>query len=162
VVELVKPWASLEGYIKTRSAEARCEAELARRFLEEGLVRNAAGKAWQAWKAVLAGLAAKSLDLLEGAFPGVRRTRDGRALKEAYWIAALMPTTRVRSVAQLLAGRYGEEVLYYTLIALDLHEFQYNGPDREGIFSRYRTEEEARRDVERLVAAVEKYLSALQ
>ena len=112
-MELVEPWVSLEGYVRTRSAEARCEAELARRFLEEGLVRSAAGKVWQVCKAVLAGLAARSLDLLEGAFPGVRRMRGGRALKEAYWIAAPMPTARVGGVALGGEVRRGGAVLRY-------------------------------------------------
>lgn len=37
--------------------EARYEAEPALRFLEAGLYRNTAGKAFQAWKALLAALA---------------------------------------------------------------------------------------------------------
>ncbi|MGC8544205.1 MAG: PaREP1 family protein, partial [Vulcanisaeta sp.] len=43
--ELPKPWFDLDGYRKTRLLEARYEAELARRFLDEGLIRNAAGRA---------------------------------------------------------------------------------------------------------------------
>jgi HEPN domain-containing protein len=42
--------------------EAKYEAELARRFLEDGLYRNAAGRAFQAWKAILASLAVDHID----------------------------------------------------------------------------------------------------
>jgi hypothetical protein len=37
-----------EGYIEARLLEALVEARLALRFLEKGLTRNAAGKAFQA------------------------------------------------------------------------------------------------------------------
>jgi len=51
VVELVErplPKPSDEGYIEARLLEALGEARLALRFLEEGLTRNAACKAFQA------------------------------------------------------------------------------------------------------------------
>ncbi len=44
--------------------EAAYEADLALRFLEAGLYRNAAGKAFQAFKALLAALAMKYRDAL--------------------------------------------------------------------------------------------------
>jgi len=55
VVELVErqlPKPSDEGYIEARLLEALGVARLALRFLKEGLTRNAAGKAFQAWKAL--------------------------------------------------------------------------------------------------------------
>jgi hypothetical protein len=59
VVELVErplPKPSDEGYIEARLLEALGEARFALRFLEEGLTCNAACKAFQAWKALLAAL----------------------------------------------------------------------------------------------------------
>ncbi|AFA39011.1 Archaeal PaREP1/PaREP8 family [Pyrobaculum oguniense TE7] len=46
---LVKPWRDLQRYKEARLREAEVEARLALDFLEEGLVSNAAGKAFQAW-----------------------------------------------------------------------------------------------------------------
>ncbi len=43
-----------ETYISMRVLEALVEAKLALRFLQEGLTRSAAGKAFQAWRAMLA------------------------------------------------------------------------------------------------------------
>lgn len=44
--ELPKPW-----FNNARLLEAKYEAEIARKFLEEGLLRNAAGKVYKTWKA---------------------------------------------------------------------------------------------------------------
>ncbi|MCU7786871.1 PaREP1 family protein [Pyrobaculum sp. 3827-6] len=156
-MELKKPWIDLDGYINTRSKEALYEAELALDFLRQGLIRNAAGKAFQAWKAVLALLAAKEEERIRGKYPGEKRLKTGKKIAEAYWIIAFMPTTRLREVARLLAESIGMEVYFATEIALSLHEYQYNGPDKELIFSRYRTDEEAARDISLLINLVRKY-----
>lgn len=55
-MQIVHPWRDLRRYVEIRLQEVAAEAELALRFLEEGLHRNAAGKAFQAWKAALAAL----------------------------------------------------------------------------------------------------------
>jgi len=58
-VELVErplPRPSGEGYVEARLLEALGEARLALEFLERGLTRNAACKAFQAWRALLAAL----------------------------------------------------------------------------------------------------------
>jgi len=57
VVELVEkplPKPSDEDYIEARLLEALGEAGLALEYLERSLTRNAAGKAFQAWKAFMA------------------------------------------------------------------------------------------------------------
>jgi len=140
--------------VRARLLELRYESELAWRFLENGLTRNAAGKAWQAWKALLAVLAVRAREELGKVFRGVRRLRNGLRVSEVDWVIAFMPSTRVRPVAQVLARLFGPDVLMYTDIALNLHEYQYNGPDREGVFSRYPSEEFAREDVERLLRGI--------
>jgi len=154
-VELVKPWRNEAGYIKARLLEASYEAELAAKFLEEGLIRNAARKAYQAWKALLAALAARARDELAKVYTGIKRLRSGARISEVDWVIAFMPSSRVRPVAQILARVFGPDVLMYTDIALNLHEYQYNGPDREGVFSRYPSDEYAKEDIERLLEGVE-------
>ncbi|MFB6491076.1 MAG: PaREP1 family protein [Thermoproteus sp. AZ2] len=151
-----RPWLDLDGYIKVRLLEAKYEAELAAKFLEQGLVRNAAGKAYQAWKAVLGALAARSRDRLEGLYPGIRRIGE-RAVPRVDWIIAIMPSSKMREAAQALRESYGHEVMYYALLALDLHGYQYNGPDREGVFSRFPSDEQAAKDVEELLKGVAKF-----
>jgi len=59
VVELVErplPRPSDAAYVETRLLEALGEARLALEYLERGLTRNAACKAFQTWKALLAAL----------------------------------------------------------------------------------------------------------
>jgi len=71
VLELARPWRDPQNYKRGRLLEAKYEAELALRFLEEGLYRNAAGKAFQAWRALLAALTVDRRDELAGRFSGV-------------------------------------------------------------------------------------------
>nr|WP_309544021.1 PaREP1 family protein [Pyrobaculum aerophilum] len=51
-MQIIYPWRDIRRYVEIRISEALVEADLALRFLEEGLHRNAAGKAFQAWKAL--------------------------------------------------------------------------------------------------------------
>ena len=44
-MEVTKPWIDARKYQEDRFREAIYEAELAERFLQNGLLRNAAGKA---------------------------------------------------------------------------------------------------------------------
>jgi len=161
-VELAKPWVDEKGYIEARLREALYEAELAREFLRNGLVRNAAGKAYQAWKAVIAALAAERREAFAHLYTGVKRLREGKRVSEADWVIAFMPSTRLREVAKALSEVYGDEVYYVTEVALSLHEYQYNGPDREGVFSRYRTDKHAAKDIEHVLAMVEKYATSIK
>ena len=160
-MELAKPWVDEAGYVAARLKEALYEAELAREFLRQGLARSAASKVYQAWKAVVAALAAKRRDVSERLYTGRKRLREGKAVSEADWVIAFMPSTRLREVAKALSEVYGVEVYYVTEVALSLHEYQYNGPDREGVFSRYRSDEHAAKDIEHVAAHVEKYASLI-
>ena len=63
-MEITKPWVNAEKYKEDRFREAIYEAELAERFLQNGLLRNAAGKAFQAIKAYVAGLTVDHRDEL--------------------------------------------------------------------------------------------------
>jgi len=107
-------------------------------------------------------LAAERRETLARLYTGVKRLREGKRVSEADWVIAFMPSTRLREVAKALSEVYGDEVYYVTEVALSLHEYQYNGPDREGVFSRYRTDEHAAKDIEHVVAIVEKYAASIK
>mgnify|MGYP001770833614 FL=1 len=72
-MEVTKPWIDAKKYQEDRFREAIHEVELAERFLQNGLLRNAAGKAFQAIKAYVAGLAVDYRDELAKHYRGVRR-----------------------------------------------------------------------------------------
>lgn len=154
---LPKPWLDLARYREVRLREARYEAELAGEFLKNGLVRNAAGKAFQAWKALVAACATRRVEELKAAFPGTKRLRGSRRrVERAMWVLAIMPTSALKVVAQMIGG----EVDLFTDKALWVHEYRYNGLDPQGILSPYPDYGAAARDVARLIEAVNRMASA--
>ncbi len=144
---LPKPKSDPLGYASARLLEALLEAVHAIRLLREGYTRNAAGKAFQAWKALIAALLAVERDALVSKL-GV----DERWLDE---VAILrIPTSKLRSLARLLEGLGYRHILPLTDIALNLHDYQYHGPDTDMALSRYTSEDEARKDVTYLLRAL--------
>jgi hypothetical protein len=145
VVELVEkplPKPSSEGYIEARLLEALGETRLALEYLERGLTRNAACKAFQAWKALLAALLKLELDKLKA----LANTEEERRWLESRAVSRV-PTTKMKELGRLLeeAGHYG--ISAWTDKALDLHEYQYHGPDPDMALSKYTTRESAAADV---------------
>jgi hypothetical protein len=135
------------------------ELDVAEVFLKEGLIRNAAGKAFQAWKSAMSYLALNNLELLRGKYTGYKRVgRYSIPLHE--WIAVVMPTSRMTEVSTLIANKV-PEVVELTTLALQLHEYQYNGPDPEGIRSKVPNDETAERLVNTLIARVRSILGSL-
>jgi len=92
-------------YIVGRKADAI--QGLALRFLEAGLYRNAGGKAFQVFKALLAALAIKYRDALAQRYPGRGRLRSGKAVEAVDWVIAVMPTGLILEVARDLSQRLG-------------------------------------------------------
>jgi hypothetical protein len=127
---------------ESRFQEALKELGIAEVFLREGLVRNAAGKAFQAWKSILSYLALRNLDLLESRYKGFKRVGP-RTIPLHEWIAAVMPITRMTEVSTMIEERISGAA-ELTALALQLHEFQYNGPDPEGVRSRIPNEDTAK------------------
>ena len=111
-MERTLPKPSDEGYIEARLLEALVEARLALRFLEEGLTRNAAGKAFQAWKALLAALLRLELDKLKA----VAKTEEEKKWLETTAVPRV-PTTKMRALTNMLE-KLGHSVLMGTLLAL--------------------------------------------
>ena len=145
VAELVEkplPKPSDEGYVEARLLEALGEARLALEYLERGFTRDAAGMAFHAWKALLAALLRLELERLKA----LANTEEERRWLESKAMPRI-PTTRMKELGRLLeeAGHYG--ISAWTDKALDLHDYQYHGPDPDMALSKYATRQSAAADV---------------
>jgi hypothetical protein len=161
-LKLSHPWRDLRGYIEARLEEAEAEFQLASKFLEERIHRNAAGKAFQGWKAALAAAAALNIERIGELLKGKVRMRDGKIVSRAEWVAAFMPTGLMRPIAKALESAYGEEIVALTDLALNLHEFQYNGLDETGVLSRYLSLDHVESDIEKLISRGKNFVSMLR
>jgi len=144
-VELVErplPKPSDEGYVEARLLEALVEARLALRFLEEGLTRNATGKAFQAWKALLAALLRLELDKLKA----LARSEEERRWLESKAVPRVQ-TTKMKLLARLLEAVGHDGLALWTGNVLLLHDYQYHGPAPSGELSKYATREDAVADI---------------
>ncbi|WP_054850444.1 PaREP1 family protein [Vulcanisaeta sp. JCM 14467] len=135
-----------EDYVNARLLESLVEASLAVKFLEDGLVRNAAGKVFQAWRALLAALLKLELDKL---------LKLVRSDEERQWLinraVPRVPTSRMKALSQMLEEIGHRNMSAWTSIALDLHDYQHNGPDPDMAVSKYRNREEAAIDIKLLI-----------
>ncbi len=144
-VELVErplPKPSDEGYVEARLLEALVEARLALRFVGEGVTRNAAGKAFQAWKALLAALLRLELDKLKA----LARSEEERRWLESKAVPRV-PTTKMKPLARLLEAVGHDGLALWAGNVLLLHDYQYHGPDPSGELSKYATREDAVADI---------------
>ncbi|MFZ8838907.1 MAG: PaREP1 family protein [Pyrobaculum sp.] len=160
VVELVEkplPKPSDEGYVEARLLEALGEARLALEYLERGLTRNAACKAFQAWKALLAALLKLELDKLKA----LAKTEEERRWLESRAVPRV-PTTKMKELSRLLKEAGHEAITAWTDKALDLHEYQYHGPDPDMALSKYTTRESAAADVVELLQELTRRIEALR
>ena len=157
LIERPLPKPSSEDYAVARLLEALAEGILALRFLRRGLTRNAAGKAFQAWRAVLAALLRLELDRLKA---------NAKTEEERKWLeekaVPRIPTTRMISLSQALRELGYSDVSQVTIVALSLHDYQHHGPDPDMALSKYRTREEAAREIVELVHAVARYVDSLK
>ena len=151
------PKPSDEGYIEARLLEALGEAGLALEYLERGLTRNAACKAFQAWKALLAALLRLELDKLKA----LAKTEEERRWLESRAVPRV-PTTKMKELSRLLKETGHEAITAWTDKALDLHDYQYHGPDPDMALSKYATRESAAADVVELLQELTKRVEALK
>ncbi len=151
------PKPSDEGYIEARLLEALGEARLALRFLEKGLTRNAACKAFQAWKALLAALLRLELERLKA----LAKTEEERRWLESRAVPRI-PTAKMKELSRLLRDVGHEGITAWTAVALDLHDYQYHGPDPDMALSKYATRESAAADVLLLLKELTKRIEALK
>ncbi|CCC81017.1 PaREP1 family protein [Thermoproteus tenax] len=146
-----------EGYITARLLEALVEAGLALEFLRRGLVRDAAGKAFQAWRAYMAALLRLELEKLKAA----ARSEEERRWLESTAVPRL-PTAKMKRLSQMLEDVGHVGVSPYTAVALDLHDYQYHGPDPDAALSKYTSREEAARDVVLLISELAERVGAIR
>jgi len=147
--------------VETKLQAALAEAELALHLLEEGLHRNAAGRAFQAWKAALAAAALARNELLRR-YRGKVASPEGAEVELADWLIALMPTGRMWEVARVLRRIYGDVVVLLTALALNLHEVQHDGLDESGVLSKYSTLQQVEEDVKELTQRTAEFAEALK
>jgi hypothetical protein len=160
VVELVErplPKPSDEAYVEARLLEALGEARLALEFLERGLTRNAACKAFQAWRALMAALLRLELDKLKA----VAKTEEERRWLESKAVPRV-PTTKMKELSRLLRDAGHEGITAWTAVALDLHDYQYHGPDPDMALSKYATRGSAAADVVELLQELARRVEALR
>jgi hypothetical protein len=146
-LERLLPKPTDAAYVEARLIEALTEARLALEFLERGITRNATGKAFQAWKALLAALLRLELEKLKAA----AKTDEERKWLESTAIPRV-PTTKMVSLALKLEEVGHEGVAAWTSLALNLHDYQHRGPDPDVALSKFRTREEAAEHVRKLAA----------
>jgi len=158
VVELVErplPKPSSEGYVETRLLETLAEARLA--LLEHGLTRNVARKAFQAWKAFMAALLRLELERLKA----VAKTEEERR-----WLGSKavpqIPTTKMKELSRLLRNIGHKGITFVIALALDLHDYQYHGPDPDMALSKYTTRESAVADVIELLQELLRRVEVLE
>jgi len=158
VVELVErplPKPSSEGYVEARLLETLAEARLA--LLEHGLTRNAARKAFQAWKAFMAALLRLELERLKA----VAKTEEERRWLGSKAVSQI-PTTKMKELSRLLRNIGHEGITFVTALALDLHDYQYHGPDPDMALSIYATRESAVADVVELLQELLRRVEVLE
>ncbi|MEM1637908.1 MAG: PaREP1 family protein [Pyrobaculum sp.] len=156
-VERPLPKPSAEDYASARLLEALVESLLALRFLEEGLVRNAAGKAFQAWRAVLAALLKLELERLKS----IAKDEEEKGWLEEKAVPRV-PTTKMVPLSLMLRRLGYEDAPHVTDTALNLHDYQYHGPDPDMALSKYRSRGEAAEAVTALVGSVARYVEAIK
>ena len=151
------PKPSSEGYVEARLLEALGEARLALEYLERGLTRNAACKAFQAWKAFMAALLRLELERLKA----IANTEEERRWLESRAVPRV-PTTKMKELSRLLEEAGHEGIPFVTALALDLHEYQYHGPDPDMALSKYTTRKSAAADVLLLLKELARRIETLR
>ncbi|AEA13633.1 PaREP1 domain containing protein [Thermoproteus uzoniensis 768-20] len=157
VLERPLPKPSAEDYVSARLLEALVEAGLALEFLRRGLVRNAAGKAFQAWRALMAALLRLELERLKA----VARSEEERRWLESTAVPRV-PTSRMTALSQMLEEVGHAKIALGTALALKLHDYQYHGPDPDMALSKYRNSGEAAYDVVLLLRELAERAEALK
>jgi hypothetical protein len=73
-----------------------------------------------------------------------------------------VPTSRMTALSQMLEEVGHAKIALGTALALNLHDYQYHGPDPDMALSKYRTREEAAKDVVLLLRELAEKVKALR
>ena len=146
------PKEDLEELARLKLKESLLESKLALEYLDKGIIRNAAGKAFQAWKALIAALIALNFERLSKDL-----SEDQKEwLKEK---GILAPTSKLIPLSLMLEEKVDlDGITHATSTALDLHDYQYNGPDPDLIFSKYTEPESAKESTKLLIKTLLEYI----
>lgn len=108
------------GYVKIRVTESLQEITLALKMLREGFTRNAAQRAFIAWKAMVSALTVMNLD---------RLPRDEEERKWYHRVGYKAPKAGLRWLADRLEdiGYQDYKLTHITSTALALHRYAYHG-----------------------------------
>ena len=140
-----------ENFIKKKVEDSVYEAYLAKKLAEEGLVRNACGKAFQAWKDLISALLYLKKDEIVKLLD--EKQREWFLEKGIY-----APSSRLSPLSKLLEEVGIEEISPWTDKALRLHTYQYHGPDPEGLWGGPVDKEDALKDLKLLLRKWKEYL----
>lgn len=140
----------LRDYVEFRLEEALAELNLAVELLKRGYSRNAAQKAFMAWKAVASALVSLNLD---------KMPRDEKEREWYHKVGFLAPTTGLNGIARRLEELGYSEVVGINSLALKLHRYAYNGLYKGA--SDYADREDAVEDLEVLITKLSNLLKSL-
>ncbi|WP_338603224.1 PaREP1 family protein [Sulfolobus tengchongensis] len=133
-----------EDYLYARILESLADSLLAIELFERGFTRNSAGKAFSAVKSLISALIVKHQDkILEVADE-----------KEKDWLvkkAHTVPTHSMKALSNYLE-RIGIDIDWMVDKALNLHDYQYNGFERD--FSFYRSKDDVKKDIIKIVSKI--------
>ena len=138
--------------IKKKVSDAICEAYLAKELMKEDNVRNAAGKAFQAWKDLISALLMLKKDEI------LKLLKDEDQKKWFLKKGIYAPSSRLKPLSKLLEGVGIADIAPWTDKALDLHTYQYHGPDPEGLWGGPVDKEDAKEDIKMILRKFKEYV----
>ncbi len=146
-----------DDFIKKKIEDSIYEAYLAKKLAEEGLVRNACGKAFHSWKDLLSALLYLKKDEI------MALLKDDKQKEWFLKKGIYTPSSKLRVLSALLEDVGVNDISAWTAEALDLHTYQYQGPDPDGLWGGPVDKEDAKDHLELLLKKwkeyVEKYFS---
>ena len=141
----------VENFVEKKVEDSIYEAYLAKKLAEEGLIRNACGKAFQAWKDLISALLYLKKE-------EIVKLLDEKQRKWFLEKGIYAPSSRLSPLSVLLEKVGIEDITFGTAEALRLHTYQYHGPDPEGLWGGPVDKEDAKEHLKLLLKKWREYL----